>query len=119
MLSHPRLELMRRNEPTDWTRPASRSHIDNFFVSKNLIPKITSPPFYLQIPAHSRAPSDHIVMGFKTAIAGRRGRMRTTAIQYDNDPLKDCENHAYTRVLDGLSDKWRLWVSALGADSGV
>ncbi len=33
--------------------------------------------------------------------------------------MKDCENHAYTRVLDGLSDRWRLWVSAIGADSGV
>ena len=119
MLTHPRLELMRRIEPTDWTRPASRSHIDNIFVSKNLIPKTTSPPFYLQIPAHSRAPSDHILVGFKSTSAGKRGRMRTVATQYDNAPLKDCKDHDYTRVLDGLSERWSLWVNALGAAPGV
>jgi hypothetical protein len=42
MLTHPRLELVRRPKPTDWTRPASRSHIDNIFISKNLVPKTTS-----------------------------------------------------------------------------
>ena len=119
MLTHPRLELVRRTKPTDWTRPASRSHIDNIFISKNFVPKTTSHPFYLQIPPHERAPSDHILVGIKSAFSGRRSRMRTSAAQYDNAPLIDNADHAYTRVLDELSERWLRWVSVLSLDKLV
>ena len=46
-----------RTSPTDWTRPASKTHIDNLFISMTtMIPKTTSQIFYLHIPSHPRTP---------------------------------------------------------------
>ena len=45
--------------------------------------------------------------------------MRTSAAQYDNAPLIDNADHAYTRVLDELSERWLRWVSVLGLDKLV
>ena len=62
MMSHPRVGLVKRQNPTDFTRPRSKSHIDNIFISKSFAPKTTAQLFYLQIPEHMRAPSDHILV---------------------------------------------------------
>ncbi len=42
--------------------------------------------------------------------------MRTSTSQYDNAPLIDNADHAYTRVLNELSERWIRWVSALGLE---
>ena len=98
MMSHPRMALVRRTSPTDWTRPASKTHIDNLFISMTMIPKSTSQIFYLHIPSHTRTPSDHLLVGFSSTFSGKRRRMRSTTLQYDNAPLRACADHAYIQT---------------------
>jgi hypothetical protein len=64
MMSHPRMALVRRTSPTDWTRPASKTHIDNLINSMTMImiPKSISQILYLHIPCHPRTPSDHLLV---------------------------------------------------------
>ena len=51
MMSHPRMALVRRTSPTDWTRPASKTHIDNLFISMTMChdPEINFPSL---LPTH-------------------------------------------------------------------
>ena len=116
MGSHPRMVLVRRNRPTEWTRPASKTHIDNLFISKTVLPKTSSKIFYLQIPPHPRTPSDHLLVGCRSTISGRRGRMRTRTLQFDNAPLRTCPEHAYSTVLDRLADRWIDWARDLSQE---
>ena len=113
MMSHPRMALVRRTSPTEWTRPASKTHIDNLFISKTMIPKSTSQIFYLHIPSHTRTPSDHLLVGFSSTFSGKRRRMRSTTLQYDNAPLRACADHAYIQTLDRLAGRWLTWASDL------
>jgi hypothetical protein len=113
MMSHPRMALVRRTSPTDWTRPASKTHIDNLFISMTMIPKATSQIFYLHIPSHTRTPSDHLLVGFRSTFSGKRRRMRSTTLQYDNAPLSACADHAYIQTLDRLAERWLTWASDL------
>jgi hypothetical protein len=87
--------------------------IDHIFISESLIPKTTSQLTYFYIPAHARLPSDHIMVLVTTAASGRRGRLRASKAQYNDAPLRECENHAFTRVLDELADRWLRWFTAL------
>ena len=107
--SHPRLYLVRRSDRQNWTRPASRSHIDNIFISKTFATKVTTQMTHYHIPAHARAPSDHTMIGITSVQTGRRGRMRSISAQYDDAPLRECENHPFTRVLDELAGRWMRW----------
>ena len=118
MMTHPRMVLVHRSSPLDFTRPAASSHIDNIFISKTLVPKTSSQIFYLHIPPHERIPSDHVLVGLSSAGAGRRGRLRTTTLQYDMAPLRDCDNHAYSHSLDVLAKRWLRWAAELGAEMG-
>ena len=113
LMTHPRLILIRRGSPSDYTRPAANTHIDNLLISKSVAPKTTSPIFYLHIPPHERTPSDHLLLGFRSRGSGRRNRMRTAALQYDNAPLRDATDHDYSRVLDELGERWLAWAPAL------
>ena len=110
--------LVHRSSPLDFTRPAASSHIDNIFISKTLVPKTSSQIFYLHIPPHERIPSDHVLVELSSAGAGRRGRLRTTTLQYDMAPLRDCDNHAYSHSLDVLAKRWLRWAAELGAEMG-
>jgi hypothetical protein len=92
------MALVQRNRPTEWTRPASKTHTDNLFISRTVLPETSSRIFYLQVPPHPSTPSDHLLVGCRSTIAGRRGRMRTKSLQFDNAPLRTCPEHAYSTV---------------------
>ena len=55
LMTHPRLALVHRGSPSNCTRPAASTHIDNLLISKSVAPKTTSPIFYLHIPPHGNA----------------------------------------------------------------
>ena len=118
IMSHPRMALVHRSSPLDYTRPAASSHIDNIFISKTFVPKTSSKMFYLNIPPHKRIPSDHVIVGLNSEGAGRRRRLRTTALQYDMAPLRECVDHAYSHTLDVLAKRWLWWAAEMAAEMG-
>ena len=108
LMSHPRLELVKRPNNQCYTRPEKKTHIDNIFVSSEVVPLITSQLQYIQIPKHARNDSDHVMIAISTKANERRPKPRQhpRGLRYDTQSLLEGRGDAYAGVLHELSTTW-------------
>ena len=112
LMSSPRLTLVPRPDESCYTRPAGKSHVDNFLVANAPWANLAGPIEYLHIGDRARIPSDHllIMIRFPATTNGggkpRKPREKPESQRYDTTPLLNGGSAQYTSTLTNLSQLW-------------
>ena len=110
LFSDPRLALVPRPNDQSFSRPASRSHLDNIVVSQCLIAKIVDEMEYINVVAEKKTDSDHLMILTATRIEGKsRRNLSGFRKQYNTLALREGRSTEYKIALRTLAMHWTQW----------
>lgn len=119
LLKSTSLLLVQRPSKYFFTRPRSKTHIDNFVVSRSAVKLISHDPAIVYYPFEEfgrmgpvperKKPSDHCAIALPLNIRINSSRHRQKTVVWDTRPLREGDTAPYREALATLSSRWKQW----------